>query len=186
MLLFRKIDETRWFGKGLLESLSVTELNTKDNELSVWMDYRKVFDLDLVLAFALTQSCFKGIWCVKIPEEMLDASGISLHQQDSSTCYIRMRPYHNNIVVPTMWELGAVAEIIHKLVQDTERNCAYYPESMLKKHYYDILKQDLIEINFNDKKNKSKWDALNQMQKEFGDIDFSLLKNVVAMDTKKK
>lgn len=184
MLLFRKIDETRWFGKVLFESLSVTELNTKDNELSVWMDYRKVFALDLALAFALTQNCFQNFWCVKIPEEMLEANGVLLRQQDSSTCYIRMRPYHNNIVVPTMWELGAVAEIIHELVQDAERNCAYFPESMLKKHFYDILKQDLIEIDFNDKKNKSKWEVLCQMQKKFGEIDFSQLKNVVTLDTK--
>lgn len=71
MLLFRKIDETRWFGRNSLESLSVTELNTKDNELSVWMDDSKVMAIDLALAFALTQKTIKDMWFVKIPVDCL-------------------------------------------------------------------------------------------------------------------
>ena len=100
MLLFRRIDNTRWFGKGYWESSSVTELNTKDNELSVWMDDRKVKAIDLALAYALTQGTIKEIWCVKIPKERLDASGLQLRQENSTTSYERMQSYHTNIICP--------------------------------------------------------------------------------------
>lgn len=186
MLYFRKIDETRWFGKQPLESLSVTELSTKDNELSVWMDYKKVFDLDLALAFILTQSCFKDIWCVKIPDEELSKRGIKLRQQDSGTCYERMRPYHTNIVVPTIWELGELASLIHDLVQNPQLNCRFYPESELKRHFYNTLKQDLITLDFNIGNQQNKWIVLREMQKKYGEINFEKLSNVVPLATKKK
>ncbi len=186
MLLFRKIDETRWFDRQPLESLSVTELSTKDNELSVWMDFRKVYDMDLALAFILTQNCFNDIWCVKIPEERLQEKGLVLRQQDSSTCYEKMRPYHNNIVVPTIWELGELSQIIHDLVQNPQTNCRYFPVNDLKAHYYRILKQDLITIDFNMRTNKGKWDVLKEMEKRFGPVDFSQLNNVVPFVEKKK
>lgn len=185
MLLFRKIDETRWFGKRPLESLSVTELNTKDNELSVWMDYRKVYDMDLALAFILTQSCFSDVWCVKIPEERLKEKGIALRQENSRTCFVRMQPFHTNILVPTISELGSLSEIIHDLVQNPEINCRYFPVNDLKAHYYAILRQDLITIDFNMQTNKGKWDVLKEMEKKFGRVDFSQLKKAVPLINKK-
>jgi len=182
MLLFRKIDEQRWFNKKPFESLSVTELNTKDNELSVWMDFKKVFDIDLALAFVMTQNTFRNFWCVKIPDKRLKERGLTLRQQNSTTCYERMQPYHTNIVVPTLWELGSLAELIHELVQEPTENCIFYPESLLKVHYYNIIKQNLITIDFNERCNKGKWDVLNEMQKKFGEIDFSQLTNVVPLN----
>ena len=186
MLLFRKIDHTRWFGKEYWESLSVTELNTKDNELSVWMDYRKVLDIDLALAYSLTQGTIKEVWCVVIPKERLDSCGIKLRQEDSSTCFERMRPFHTNIVVPTLIELGELAGIIHELVQEPMANCRYYSETDLKNRFYEAVKHDLISIDFNDKKNQQKWQILLEREKVLGSIDFSQLKKAIPMANKKK
>ncbi len=186
MLLFRKIDETRWFEKGPLESLSVTELNTKDNELSVWMDFKKVYDMDLALAFTLTQKCFQNIWCVKIPDEELTKRGLKLRQENSKTCYESIRPFHTNIVVPTIRELGELASLIHELVQDPHKNCRYFSVTDLKIHYYRMVKSDLITINYNERDNKGKWDTLMEVQKKLGKIDFSKLKNVKPLEAKKK
>lgn len=186
MLLFRRIDETRWFNKGPLESLSVTELNTKDNELSVWMDYKKVFDIDLALAYILTQGGFKDVWCVVIPEAELEKRGLELRQEDSTTCYERMRPYHTNILVPTIWELGELAGLIHDLVQEPNINCRFYTEPDLKYRYYCMVKQDYIHIDYNKRENVGKWNVLAEMQKKFGKIDFAKLNNVIPQVGKKK
>ncbi len=111
---------------------------------------------------------------------------LTLRQVDSNTCYVRMRTYHTNIVVPTIWELGDLAEIIHSLVQDPQMNCKYFPVNDLKVHYYNTLKQDLITIDFNIRTNKNKWDVLKEMEKKYGLVDFSQLKNVVPLIEKRK
>ena len=126
MLLFRKIDESRWFERGLLESASVTDLDTSDNELSVWMQKDGVADIDLGLAFILTQRCFKTICCVKIPDERLEAAGLKTRQQDGDTAYVAMRPYHTNIVVPTVKELALLSEIIYELVHGNDDNWKFH------------------------------------------------------------
>lgn len=177
MLLFRRIDNTRWFGKGYWESLSVTELNTKDNELSVWMDNSNVEAIDIALAYALTQGTIKEVWCVKIPKEQLDIYNLKLRQQDSNTCYERMKSFHTNIVVPTLIELGDLASIIYELVQDPLANCCLFTETDLKNHFYEMVKLDFIVMDFNDKKNQQKWQILVEREKALGKIDFSQLKN---------
>lgn len=178
MLLFRKVDETRWFGKEFLESASVTELNTKDNELSVWMYDGIVSELDLALAFTLTQKCFKTICCVKIPKAELLAKRLLLRQENSTTPYVKMRPYHTNILVPTAIELCDLAGIIHALFQDAANNCKFFTETDLKVHFYNSLKKDELELDFTKPANQEKWNALKEMQKTLGIIDFTLLSKV--------
>lgn len=179
MLLFRKIDETRWFGKEYLESASVTELNTKDNELSVWMYDGNVSELDLALAFSLTQKCFKPFYCVKIPDIELNARGLQLRQEDSTTPYVKMRPYHTNILVPTAIELCDLAGVIHKLFQDAANNCKLFTETDLKVHFYNTLKKNELELDFTKSVNQEKWNTLKEMQKTLGEIDFTNLCNVI-------
>ena len=179
MLLFRKIDEKRWFDRKPLESVSVTELNTLDNELSVWMKDEKVSDLDLGLAFILTQKSFKDIWCVKIPDEAIAASGLQLRQQDSTTPYLDMRSYHTNILVPTVKELSTLALLIHDLLKDTDSNCRLFCETDLKIHFYDVLLRNDIEIDFTTRTNQTKWDVVKEMQRTLGPIDFPKLDKVV-------
>ena len=179
MLLFRKIDETRWFDHKPLESESVTELNAIDNELSVWMQDDKVSELDLGLAFILTQRTFKDIWCVKIPDEVLAANGLRLRQENSSTPYLAMRPYHTNVMVPTVNELSVFASLLHGLIQDTDNNCRLFTETELKIHFYNVLVKNAIEINFNIWTNQEKWNAIKEMQQALGPIDFTKLDKVV-------
>lgn len=179
MLLFRKIDETRWLGKEFLESTSVTELNTKDNKLSVWMNDGKVSEMDLGLAFILTQSCFKTICCVKIPDEMLKAKKLELEPENSSTPFIAMRPYHANVLVPTVLELSDFAEIIYELVKDQDTNCKFFSETDLKVHFYQTLIKNAIEIDFSIKTNQAKWDVVRETEKSFNSkIDFTKLDKV--------
>lgn len=179
MLLFRKIDETRWFDRKPLESVSITELNALDNELSVWEQDDKVKELDLGLAFILTQRVFRDIWCVKIPDEVLAAKGLQLRQEDSSTPYIAMRSYHTNVKVPTVKELSIFASLLHDLIQDTDNNCRFFSETDLKIHFYNVLVTNAIEIDFTAWTNLEKWKAIKEIQQTLGTIDFSKLDNVV-------
>ena len=167
MLLFRKIDETRWFNKKPLESVSVTELNTLDNELSVWMQDGKVNELDLGLAFILTQRCFKDIWCVKIPDAALASTGLQLRQENT------------NVMVPTIKELSVFAFLLHDLIQDTYNNCRLFTETELKIHFYNVLVKNDIEIDFSIRTNQEKWNAIKEMQQTLGPIDFAKLNKVV-------
>ena len=179
MLLLRKIDETRWFNKEFLETTSVTDLNAADNELSAWMDDGSVSDLDLALAFILTQSSFKTICCIKIPDNALNDKKIQLRQQNSSTPYINMRPYHTNILVPTIVQLADLAEIIYNLIRTSETNYKFFAETDLKIHFYNTLVQNAIEIDFTSKKQYEKWRVIKEMQESLGAIDFTRLTNVI-------
>lgn len=179
MLLFRKIDEDRWAGRKYLSSISVTELNTLDEELSVWMYDGKVTELDLGLAFILTQKCFRDICCVKIPDAELTAKKLHLRQQNSTTPYVAMRPYHTNIQVPTAIELCDLAGIIYELYQNHGKNCKYFTETDLKIHFYNMLVKNAIEIDFKSSYNQEKWRVIKEMQKTMGPIDFSSLSRVV-------
>ena len=81
MLLFRKIDDKRWFGRRELESVSVSDLANKDNELSVWMDINGATPLDLALAFALTGKSIQGVYWVKIPDGDIESKGLLLRER---------------------------------------------------------------------------------------------------------
>lgn len=179
MLLFRKIDESRWAGKAYLSSTSVTELNTLDDELSAWMYDGTVSELDLGLAFILTQKCIRDICCVKIPDSELTAKHLMLRQQNSTTPYVAMRPYHTNIQVPTAIELCDLAGIIYNLYQDHLSNCRYFTETDLKMHFYNTLVNNAIEIDFRSSSNQEKWRVIKEMQKTMGGIDFSILSKVI-------
>ena len=109
MLLFRKIDENKWFGKQELETISISDLFNKDNELSVWMGINGATELDLALAFAFTGKSIKGVYWVKIPDGEIEAKGLELRQEDSITPFVSLRSNHTNIKVPTLYELGAIA-----------------------------------------------------------------------------
>lgn len=178
MLLFRKIDDKRWFGKKELETVSISDLSNKDNELSVWMDINGVTELDLALAFVLTCKSIQGVYWVKISDEDIKEKGLGLRQEDSTTPFVSLRPHHTNIQVPTLYELGAVAEVIHKLVKDPDANCKFISETDLNDRFYDAVKGGLIEIDFSDKYHKAKWDTIRRLEKMKGKIDYSKLQSV--------
>jgi hypothetical protein len=179
MLLFRKIDENKWFGKQELETISISDLFNKDNELSVWMGINGATELDLALAFALTGKSIKGVYWVKIPDGEIEAKGLELRQEDSITPFVSLRSNHTNIKVPTLYELGAIAEIIHQQVQEPDTNCKFVSETELNDRFYDAVKEGLIEIDFSDKYHKGKWDTIRMLEKQKGKIDYSQIQTVI-------
>ena len=96
--------------------------------------------------------------------------------------YLQCRSLHTNIVVPTLYEMGDLAEIIHQLIKNGEQ--IYISEQEQKECFYNAVKADEIEMDFNDWKNQNFRKALAEMEGIYGQIDFSQLQN--AKDSKKK
>lgn len=108
------------------------------------------------------------------------ANSLLLRQEDSSTPYLAMRPYHTNVKVQTVKELSIFASLLHGLILDTDKNCRLFSETELKIHFYNVLTSNAIQIDFTIKTNQAKWDVIIEMQRTLGAIDFSKLDKVVA------
>lgn len=95
---------------------------------------------------------------------------------------MQCRSLHTNIVIPTLYEMGDLAEIIHQLIKNGEQ--IYISEQEQKECFYNAVKADEIEMDFNDWKNQNFRKALAEMEGIYGQINFSQLQN--AKDSKKK
>jgi hypothetical protein len=177
MYYVRKIEEKSWNKRALLDAVSISDLCTKDNDISVWIDDGSANRYqELCLAYMLTRSEIKDMWCVRIPDSEILEQKLTFHQVPSSTSYLPMRDLHTNIVVPTLYELGYLAEIIYELIKNGQAQ--YVTEQELKDLFYDAVKADKVEIDFNDTKFKKLRKTLSEMETINGEIDFSLLHKV--------
>lgn len=158
----------------------ISDLRTLDNDISVWKDDGNVEVVKLALAFSLCTKNIKDLWCVKIPDKAL--GNFKFHHAPSSTPYLQCRSLHTNIVIPTLYEMGDLAEIIHQLIKDCKQ--IYVSEQEQKECFYEAIKADEIEMDFNDRRNQNFRKALSEMETIYGEIDFSQLHN--TKDTKKK
>ena len=113
MYYIRKVEKTKWNDKILHDSVSISDLSTDDNDISVWMDDdSKDRYKHLLLAFVLTTGKIRDLYYVRIPDVDVIKKGLGFHLVPSATPYINMQSLHTNIVVPTLYELGDLAEII--------------------------------------------------------------------------
>ena len=160
----------------MIQSLFPTFLPTTTIFLCGWMMIRKTD----------TNIFFWHLYYVRIPDVDVSKKGLGFHLVPSTTPYINMQSLHTNIVVPTLYELGDLAEIIYDIT--SAGNQQYIAEQDLKELFYDAVKNDLIEIDFNNKKYQGFRKPLREIEKQKGDIDFSKLKNckeIVPSDTEK-
>ena len=187
MYYIRKVEKIKWDDKILHDSVSISDLSTDDNDISVWMDDdSKDRYKHLLLAFVLTTGKIRDLYYVRIPDVDVSKKGFGFNLVPSTTPYINMRSMHTNIVIPTLYELGDLAEIIYDIT--SAGNQQYIAEQDLKELFYDAVKNDLIEIDFNNKKYQGFRKPLREIEKQKGDIDFSKLKSckeIVPADTEK-
>ena len=187
MYYIRKVEKAKWDGKILHDSISISDLSTIDNDISVWMDDdSKDRYKHLLLAFVLTTGKIRDLYYVRIPDVYVCKKGFEFHLVPSTTPYTNMQSLHTNIVVPTLHELGDLAEIIHDIT--SAGNQQYIAEQDLKELFYEAVKKDLIEIDFNDKKYQGFRKPLREIERQQGEIDFTKLKNckeIIPSDTEK-
>lgn len=80
--------------------------------------------------------------------------------------------------------MGDLAEIIHQLIKDNKQ--IYISEQEQKECFYNAVKADGIDMDFNDWRNQNFRKALTEMEGLYGQIDFSQLHNVKVSKKKKK
>ena len=179
MLYLRKIDEDQWKDKILHDAVSISDLKTSDNDISVWKDDGTPGLINkLALAYSLTTGRITDLWCVDIPDNLL--AGFSFNPAPSSTIFSSMQSLHTNIVVPTLYEMGELAEIIYNLIKEGKQ--IYISEQELKECFYNAIKADEILIDFNDKRFRQFRKPLAEIEKEKGKIDFSRLHNAKEVE----
>lgn len=136
MLYARKITEDSWFAKPALDSDAISELATKNHELSVWKldnfsNSQKIDDL--ALALALSRNAVDEFYLVFIDPENL-ATEYDWHMEtsdeDGETGFEEMKSEHTNFMLFSIWDQGFLAEHIHNLIQDSN-NYRYYDVSTL-------------------------------------------------------
>lgn len=187
MYYIRKVERTKWDGRDLHESVSIGDISTDDNDISVWADnnskdeYKK-----LSLAFALTTGKICDLYCIRIPDQALKDKKLKIEYKASGTPYLTQQGKHVNIKVPTLYELGDLAEIMYDEVKS--QKIQYVSEQELKELFYKAILADEINIDFNDKRYRNFRKPLADIERQKGSIDFSKLANVrdVIQDDKVK
>ena len=179
MQYIRKIESEKWVGKSTLAIASACDVAVGNGEVSVWMNDQSAPEkpLHLILAYLLTRNQIKDVWYVPITDTLLNEQNLNLRQEDSTTPYIAMQKAHTNILTPTWYELGYLVEIMCKQVNSGEQ--VYITEQELKECFYQLIKEDKIEIDLTritpSKKDKMKSlrEAFEDIEKLKGEVDFS-------------
>ena len=140
MYYLRGIEIEKWDGKDNLDAVSVSDLRTSDNDLSVW----QINDMDELeevgLTMALTKSSIKDVSVVILDADKISELGLAITEQPGTSNYTEKNNLHKNISVPTFWEIGFLSEYIHEQLQD-EKNFHYFAEEELKETFYKVVKE---------------------------------------------
>lgn len=172
MYYLRRIDETKWEGRPNLDAVSVSDLCTTDNDISVWEVYNQEKDLNTIaLSLAMTKNRIKDMVVVILDSENLERLGLQMNPQPGDSRFVEMNEFHNNIKVPTFWELGYLSEYNHDLVSNEKY--VYFAEDELKDFLYDVAKTGKLDIGIlKDKDNKYLKGALIEKCQEHKDQEF--------------
>lgn len=169
MVYARKISEDSWFDKSVLDADSLSELSTKNHELSVW----KVADVtsqdqinDIALALALSRDAVDEFYIVFIDIDKIKHEynwKMELRDEDGMTGFEAMKGEHTNFILFSFWQQGFLAEHIHNLIQD-DKNYRYFDVTTL----VDLLEKAIQEgrIDIESIKKYGRWNKkLKELQK---------------------
>lgn len=155
MYYLRRIKPERWDNKVTLDAVSVSDLATEDNDISVWQinDMSELEEAGLTIA--MTNTSLKDINVVIMDDKRLKELGLEITNQPGKSLYAEKNDSHKNISVPTFWEIGYLTEFIHDQLQD-ENNFHYFAEEDLKETLYKVTKDGSMNYQFMADKNGSK------------------------------
>lgn len=134
MVYAREIESVSWKNKPSLDAVSVSDLQTKDNEISVWEVNTAPSNMDdVALAVMMRRDRVCEVNMVLMDSDVLDTDySIQMHQTPGNSIFTPMNGKHNNFVVPTFWEMGYLTEYIQKTVKDDLSGAVYYSEPRMK------------------------------------------------------
>lgn len=147
MFYLRRIEPILWEGKQNLDAVSVSDLKTEDNDLSVW-EINDMDELEEVgLTIAMTKSSLKDFNVVILEDKELTKLGLKITSQPGTSRFAEKNGSHKNISVPTFWEIGYLSEYIHNQLHD-EKNFHYFAEPELKETLYKVAKNGSMNYDF--------------------------------------
>ena len=130
MLFVREIDRNKWLNRAQLDSVSVSDLQTSDNDISVWEVQPNLSDLDdVALAVMMRRDRVQEITMVYLDStELAQKYNIGIHKLAGNSHFSAMNYKHSNFVVPTFWEMGYLTEHIQEKLKNPRQNTIYYSE----------------------------------------------------------
>ena len=172
MLYLRKYAPEVWDEKCELDAVSISDLKTDDNDISVWQVASDESNIrDIALAIALTRDRIQDFYAVILKDSDISTKTLQMNPLPGETKYENLRNEHNNIKVPTFWEIGYLAEYMHKQMMNDD-NIKYFTERFLKEQLYQAVKNNKIAQEDIRKKKEYKKirQALEEMESEYGKI----------------
>ncbi len=155
MYYLRCIAPEKWESKGCLDAVSVSDLDTEDNDISVWQinDMSELEEAGLTIA--MTKDRIKEVNVVIMEDKQLKELGLEITDQQGTSRYAEKNNSHKNIYVPTFWEIGYLTEYIHNQLKD-EKNFHYFAEAELNETLYKVVKKGSMNYQFMSDKDGSK------------------------------
>lgn len=155
MYYLRKIDPELWDGKENLDAVSIGNLSTKDNNISVWQigDRNELEEVGLTIA--MTRDSLKDVNVVIMEEDEIRKLGLEVTSQSGMSRFAEKNDSHKNISVPTFWEIGYLSEYIYERLKD-EENFHYFAEEELKETLYKVVKEGSMDYRFMADKSEKK------------------------------
>jgi hypothetical protein len=155
MYYLRRIVPEKWDNKVSLDAVSVSDLSTGDNDISVWQinDMNELEEAGLTIA--MTKNILKDVNVVIMEDKRLIELGLKILDQPGKSHYAEKNDSHKNISVPTFWEIGYLTEYIHNQLQD-EKNFHYFAEDELKETLYKVAKDGSMNYQFMADKDSSR------------------------------
>lgn len=130
----REIDSISWKNKPSLDAVSVSDLQTKDNEISVWevnATHSNIDDVALAVMMRRDRVCEVNMVLID-SVEVANVYRIQMHQTLGNSIFTQMNGKHSNFVVPTFWEMGYLTEYIQDRVKSDLSGAVYYSEPKMK------------------------------------------------------
>lgn len=124
MIYMRKLDNDAWDGKPINDSDSISDLGTKNHELSVWEIDEDLNNIDdIALALALTRNDTRGFMTVLLdPEEINKDTGfqITIQEQEGQSLYVAQNSKHKNFMLYTIDDMSRLASYIHSIIDQRD------------------------------------------------------------------
>ena len=172
MWYVRRYNPLLWDKKCCLDAVSLSNLSTEDNDISIWkvsLDRSNIEDI--ALAIAMTRDKLNDFHIVFLSPNKIRELGLNMNPKIGDTRYKGMVNEHDNIVVPTFWEIGFLGEYIHSIINNPAE-IMYVSEPDLQDFLYNAVKVGKIDKNqiMTDKDFKKYKQPLQEMEKIYGEI----------------
>lgn len=178
MVYLRAINSDAWLEvvsneRDALDSDVVSDLSTRNHELSVWEVDDDLSNIDdVALAMALSKDQIRDLTLVMLsPKSMNESKKFNFYpeiqSQPGETAYTAMVNNHKNFMINSLWEMGFLAEYIAELISTNfERNCTLYNAQDIIKILNDRIVNGVIDETYLKHNKAGKWAKEAKVQRQ--------------------